>query len=144
MGIDTSTLDVDRNQFMVYFDSGDLLVTLDVIAEVTQISSLPQHPASLPLFDCMTIVGVRCTQLDPVIKASTMFHNVHCVGRWIQCNIPGLDHTTSFNRPTLQIIHSLMYRQHLVCLNTTIMQSLISYSQRNRGVKYSHPVSVCA
>jgi len=29
---------------MVHFDSRDLLVTLDTIAEATQIPSLPQHP----------------------------------------------------------------------------------------------------
>ena len=71
-----------------------------------------------------------------------MFRNVHCVGRWIQRNILGLDHTSPFNRPVLQIIHSLMYREHPVCLNTIILQNLVSNSQCTRGEKYSYPILV--
>ena len=56
--------------------------------------------------------------------------------------ILGLDHTTSFNRLILQIIHSLMTRQHTICLNTVILQKLITNSQRTKGAKYSHPVFV--
>jgi len=70
------------------------------------------------------------------------FNNVHCVGRWIQCNILGLDHTISFNRPVLQIIHSLMTRQHTVYLNTVIFNTLITNSHCTQGAKYSHPVLV--
>jgi len=80
-GIDASTIDLIFNQFVVHFNTGDLLVTLDTIAEVTQISSLPQHTAPLPLIDYMAIMGVRCTQLDRGLEASTIFRNVHCVGR---------------------------------------------------------------
>ena len=47
--IDASTINLDLNQFVVRFDTGDLLVTIDTIAEVTQIPSLPQHTAPLPL-----------------------------------------------------------------------------------------------
>jgi len=42
----------------------------------------------------------------------------------------------------LQIIHSLLYRHHHICLNTIILQNLISNSQRTRGAKYSHPVFI--
>ena len=71
-----------------------------------------------------------------------MFRNIHCVGRWIQRNILGLDHTTSFNRPVLQIIHALMTRQHTACINTTIFHSIITNSTRARSAKYSHPVLI--
>ena len=85
----------------------------------------------------MAIMGIRCIEYDHGLKASTTFRNVHCVGRWIQRNIIGLDHTISFNRPVLQIINSLMTRQH-----TVIFQHLIANSQGTRGAKYSHPVLV--
>ena len=80
-GIDASTIDQILNQFVVHFDTGDLLVTLDIIAEVTQISSLPQHTAHLSLIDYMAIMGVRYTQLDRGLEVSTTFCNVHYVGR---------------------------------------------------------------
>jgi len=41
MGMDASTIDLDLNQFVVHFDSGDLLVILDTKVEVTQIAGLP-------------------------------------------------------------------------------------------------------
>jgi len=88
----------------------------------------------------MSIIGVRCLQKDRGIKASTTFLNVHCVGRLVQRNILGLDHTTSFNRPVLKIVHGLMTRQHTVCLNTVLWQDLIANFQRTRGAKYSHLV----
>ena len=81
MRIDTFTLDIDSNRFMVHFDSGDFLITLDTIAEVTQIPSLPQHTEPLPLIDYMTIMGVRCMQLNYGINASSKFCNLPCVGR---------------------------------------------------------------
>ena len=87
-------------------------------------------------------MGARCTEQDRGLKASTTFRNVYCVGRWIQRNILGLDHTTSFNRPVLQIIHDLMTRQHTICINKTIFHCIIANSSRTRGAKYSHPVLI--
>ena len=103
----------------------------------------PQQPAPsrpLPLIEYMTVMWVRCTEQDRGLKASTTFCNIHCVGRWIQCNILGLDHTTSFNKPVLQIIHDLMIWQHTICINTTIFLAIITNSTRTRGAKYSHLV----
>ena len=87
-------------------------------------------------------MGARCTEQDWGLKASTMFRNIHCVGRRIQRNILGLNHTTSFNRLVLQIIHDLMTRQHTVCINTTIFHIIITNSTHKRGAKYSHPVLI--
>ena len=87
-------------------------------------------------------MGARCTKQNRGLKASTTFHNVHCVGRWVQRNILGLDHPTSFNRPMLQSIHSLMNKQHTVYLNMVILHSLITNSQHIKGAKYSHLVLV--
>ena len=75
-------------------------------------------------------------------RRAQYFCNMHCVGRWIQRNILGLDHTTSFNRPVLQIIHSLMTMQHTVCLNIVLWQYMIANFQRSQGAKYSHLVIV--
>jgi len=76
------------------------------------------------------------------LQASTTFHNIHCIGWWIQRNILGIDHTTSFNRLALQIFHGLMTRQNTVCLNTILLQQLLANSQHTRGVKYSLPILV--
>ena len=110
LGIVVTTIDHDH--FIVHLDQGDLEVTGGTIEEATQISSSPQHAAPLPLINYMTLMGVRCTQLDRGVRANTIFCNIHCVGRWIQRNILGIDHTTSFYRHALQIIHSLMTSQH--------------------------------
>ena len=118
------------------------MVTTETIQEVTQMPSPPQHIAPLPLIEYMTLIGTRCTGQDRGLQASTTFRNIHCVSRWIQHNILGIDHTTSFNKPALQIIHSLMTRQHTICLNTILLQQLLANSQRTRGAKYSLPILV--
>ena len=90
-------------------------------------------------------MGARCTEQDSGLKANTTFRNVHCNRRWVQRNNLGVNHTTLFNMPVLQIIHSLKTRQYtvcMVCLNTVILYSLITNSQRIKGAKYSHPILV--
>ena len=140
--IDTSTIDHDLHAFIVHFNPGDFVVNISTIEMVTQISCSPQYDASLTLSDYMTVMGVRCEEKDHGLKASTTFRNVHCVGRWVQRNILGLDHTTSFNRSVLLIIHNLMTRQHRACLNTVLLQHMVANFQRTRGAKYSHPILV--
>ena len=142
LGINTSTIDLDQNQFLVHLDHGNFLVTPTTLEEVTQILVSPVHAASLPLIVYMLMRVVRCIEVDHDLKASNTFCNVHCVGCWTQRNILGLDHTTSFKRPVPQIIHSLMTRQHTVCLNTVIFQQLIANSQCTRAVKYSLPILI--
>jgi len=127
---------------MVHMPTRDLVIIVDMLEDYTQVPSNPHHRDPLPLINYMTFMGARCTEQDRGLKASTTFCNMHCVGRWIQRNILGLDHTTSFNRPVLQIIHDLMMRQHTICINTTIFHSIITNSTRTRGAKYSHPVLV--
>jgi len=78
-GIDTIFIDLNQNQFLVHLESRDLLVTIDRIQEVTQLPIPPQHTAPLALIDCMTIMGVHCIELDRGPRASTIFHNIHCV-----------------------------------------------------------------
>ena len=39
--LDASTIDLDLNQFIIHFDTGDLLVNIDTIEAVTQIPSPP-------------------------------------------------------------------------------------------------------
>ena len=56
LGIDTTTIDLEHNQFFVHFNHEKLLVTLEAIDEVTQIPVPPQHVAApLPLIDYMLI-----------------------------------------------------------------------------------------
>ena len=103
------------------------------------------HSEPLSLIEYMSIMGARCTKQDSGLKASTTFRNVHCNRRWVQRNNLGVNHTTLFNMPVLQIIYSLMTRQYTVCtvcLNTVILYSLITNSQRIKGAKYSHPILV--
>ena len=100
----------------MHFDIGDIIVTVDMIEDYIQVPSSRQPNEPLPLIEYMAIMGARCTKQIRGLKASTTFRNVHCVGRWVQRSILGLDHTTSFNRPVLQIIHRLMTRKHTVCL----------------------------
>jgi len=140
LGIDIATIKHDH--FVVHLDHGDLEVTRGTIEEATQIPSSPQHATPLPLLDYMTLMRVRCTELDRGVRANTTFCNIHCIGCWIQCNILGIDHTTFSYRPALQIIHSLMIRQHNVCWNTLLLQQLIANSLRTKSAKYSLPVMV--
>jgi len=99
--LDQATINLDTRQFMVYLATGDIIVTVDILEDYTQVPSNPHHTDPLPLIEYMIMMGARCTEQDRGLKASTTFRNIHCVGRWIQRNILGLDHTTSFNRPVL-------------------------------------------
>ena len=75
--------------------TGDIVITPPLLEEFTYVPYNPHHRDPLPLIDYMTVMGACCTEQDRGLKASTTFRNVHCVGRWIQRNILGLDHTTS-------------------------------------------------
>jgi len=110
VSIDRASINFDTNQFMVHMPTGDLIITVDMLEDCTQVPSNTHHRDPLPLIDYMIVMGARCTEQDRGLKASTMFRNRHYVGRWIQHNILGLDHTTSFNRLVLQIIHDFMTR----------------------------------
>ena len=140
--LDHASVDSHAYQFTVHMPNGDFHVTLPLLEEVTHVPTITHHSEPLPLIDYMTVMGARCTEQDRGLKASTTFRNVHCIGRWILRNILGLDHTTTFNRPVLQIIHDLMTRQRTVCLNKVIFHALIVNSSRTRGAKYSHPVLI--
>ena len=108
--IDQASIDFDTHQFTVHLPTEDLIITVDMLEDWTQVPSNPHHSEPLPLIEYMTIMGARYTEQDRGLKASTTFRNIHCFGCWIQRNILELDHTTSFNRPVLQIIHDLMTR----------------------------------
>ena len=71
LGIDIETIDHDH--FVVHFAHGDLAVTRDTIEAVTQVPSPPQHVATLPLIDYLTLMGVRCTELDMVFEQISYF-----------------------------------------------------------------------
>jgi len=64
LGIDTDSINLDLNQFIVHLDHGDLLVTIETIEEITQVPSPPQQIAPLPLIEYMTLMGARCTKQD--------------------------------------------------------------------------------
>ena len=138
--LDHASVSYETYQFVVHMPLGDIFITIPLIAETTNVPSHPHHSDPLPLIDYMPIMGVRCTEQDRGLKANTTFRNVHCVGRWIQRNILGLEHATSFNRPVLQIIHDLMTRKHTVCLNKAIFHAILTNSSRTRGAKHSHPI----
>jgi len=140
--IDYASVNHDTYQFVSHMPFGDILVTLPLLAHITHVPIF-HHPSDpLPLIDYLTIMGVRCTTQDRGLKAQSTFRNIHCVGRWIQRNILGLDHTSSFNRPVLQIIHDLMTQNHTVCLNRTIFRAIIENSSRTRGAKFSHSILI--
>ena len=140
--IDHASVNFDTHQFVVHMPFGDIFVTIPLIAEITNVPIHPHHSDPLPLLDYIPIMGVRCTIQDRGLKANTTFRNVHCIGRWVQRNIFGLDHQSSFNRPVLQIIHDLMTHNHTVCLNRAIFRAILEHSSRTRGPKHSHSILI--
>ena len=56
LGINATIINLDVNQFLVYLNHRDLLVSLETIEEVTQILAPPLHVASLPLIDYMILM----------------------------------------------------------------------------------------
>jgi len=140
--IDYASVHHDTYQFVSHMPFGDIFVTIPLIAECTNVPSYPHHSEPLPLIDYMPIMGARCTIQDRGLKANTTFRNVHCVGRWVQRNIFGIEHQSSFNRPVLQVIHDLMTQNHTVCLNRAIFRAIIDNSSRTRGAKHSHAILI--
>ena len=85
--IDINTIVHDHQTFTVHFESGDIVVNVNSLEIVTHVPCPPRHDDPLPLIEYMTIMGVRCEEKDHGLKASTIFRNVHCVGRWVRHNI---------------------------------------------------------
>ena len=140
ISINPSTINLDQNCFVIHLDSGDLIVMLDLVQEVTQ-HSIPTHNvAPMALIDYLPLMGIRCTEMDRGLYANTTFRSVHGLGCWIQRSILGIDHTTSFNIPVLHIIHKMMARQKNIFLNTVSLQQIIANSQHTCGSKFSLPV----
>ena len=83
MSIENATIELDQNHFVVHLDNRDLLIAIDLIQEVTQLPILPHHAAPMDLIDYMPFMGIWCTEMDQGLRASTTFHNVRDIGRWI-------------------------------------------------------------
>ena len=47
--IDIITIDRDHDQFTMHFDTGDIMITVDMIEDYTQVPSSPQYNEPLPL-----------------------------------------------------------------------------------------------
>ena len=62
--IDPSTINLNQNRFVVHFDSGDLIVTLDLIQEVTQLPIPTHHAAPMAFIDYLTLMGIQCMEMD--------------------------------------------------------------------------------
>ena len=77
--IDQASINFDTNQFMVHMPTGDIVITLNLLEDYTHVPSNPHHRDPLPLIDYMTVMGARCTEQDRGLKASTTFHNIHCI-----------------------------------------------------------------
>ena len=113
---------------------------LDMVQEVAQLLIPTHHVALMALIDYLPLMGIRCTEMDRGLRASTTFRKVHGLGCGIQRNILGIDHTTSFNRPVLHIIHRMMTRQKNIFLNSVLLQQIIANLQHTCGSKFSLPV----
>jgi len=57
LGMDTNSINLDLNQFIIHLDHGDLLVTIETIQDITQVPSPPQLIAPLALIEYMTLMG---------------------------------------------------------------------------------------
>ena len=90
MSIDRSTINLDQNRFVIHFDSGNLIITLDLIQKVTQLLIPIHHIAPMALIDYLPLMDIRCTEMNRGLRTSNTFRNVHDVRHWIQRNILGL------------------------------------------------------
>jgi len=81
--IDQTTIDLNAHQFTVHLETGDVIVTTDMIEDYTQVSNNSHHSEPLPLIEYITIMGARCTEQDRGLKANTTFWNIHCIRYWI-------------------------------------------------------------
>ena len=51
LSINPATIDLEQNYFAIHLDSGDLIVTIALIQEVTQLPIPPHHAAPMALID---------------------------------------------------------------------------------------------
>ena len=58
--IDTTYTNLDHHQFTMYFDTGDIIVTVDMIEDYTQVPSAPQTVSPFPLLSTwqLWVLGV--------------------------------------------------------------------------------------
>ena len=81
--IDQPTIDLETHQFTVHLVNWDIIVSIDMLEDYTQVPNNPHHGDPFLLIEYMTIMGTRCTEQDRGLKVSTTFRNIHCIGRWI-------------------------------------------------------------
>ena len=55
--IDLTTMDLDNNRFIMHLETGDIVVTVDMIEYYTQVPSYPHHSEPLPLIEYLSILG---------------------------------------------------------------------------------------
>ena len=48
----------------MHSDTGDIIVTVDMIEDYTQVPSATQHNEPIPFDEYMTIMGARCVEQD--------------------------------------------------------------------------------
>ena len=75
--IDIASVNFDTYQLTVHMSTGDIIITLPLLEELTNVPCNSHHSDPLPLIDYMSIMGARCTEQDRGLKASTTFRNVH-------------------------------------------------------------------
>ena len=54
--LDLTTINLNQHQFMVHFDSSDLLISVDYIHEFTQLPIHPNQSTQLALIDYMPLM----------------------------------------------------------------------------------------
>jgi len=59
VNIDPSTINIDLNQFVVHFNSSNLIISIDLIHELTQLLISPQNVAPLVLIDLHALDGYK-------------------------------------------------------------------------------------
>ena len=71
--IDQASIDLDTHQFTVHLATGDIIVTVDMLEDCTQVPINPHYSDPLPLIEYMTMMGARCIEQDRGSKSIPLF-----------------------------------------------------------------------
>ena len=131
-GFTIDNIDRDRVVIEINWRCELRILHIQTISEIIAIPIVEggnQNPRKLEEY--MSIKGDQCrSSQGGGISAKTVYRNVYVVCRWLNQNVFGVSHISSFYNQALHIVHMMMTGDKHFCMRRQLLDTII-------GVKFS-------
>jgi len=131
-GFSVDNIDHDHEVIKVNRSGEIKIVNIQTISDLTSILIIESENQNLGnLWDYMFLMGYHCKSSEGGgISAKTVYHNVYALGRWLDQNVLGVSHVSSFYNQALHIVHMKMTRDRHFCMCQTLLDTIASAKDR--------------